>query len=90
MNDETIESVFREELKRHGERWGKQYKNMSDEFRMELLGKMAARRLVSEARDAEMQSKKEAEEFDGGPTCGTLQSGTGGGHRRIEKGSPFS
>jgi hypothetical protein len=92
MNDSMIESMLRAELKRNGERWGNMYKHLSDEQRIELLGKLEARRKISEEREALIRRnlENEPDEKPDGPTCGTLQSGTGGGKRVILKGSPFS
>ncbi len=92
MNDPILEAELRTELKLLGERWCKSYKIMSDDRRREYLVKLKARRTASQELAASIRLKLEQEpdERPSGPTCGTLQSGTGGGRRLILKGSPFS
>ena len=92
MNDPILEDELRKELKLLGDRWGKSHKNMSDERRSEYLEKLKARRTVAEelAESIRLKLENEPDEKPDGPTCGTLESGCGGGHRVILKGSPFS
>jgi|FLOH01.1.fsa_nt_gi hypothetical protein len=89
--DPTIESLLRDELRRHSQRWSKTHASLGDDERQEMLGRMTARRLISEARDKAAQLKDEADERDfGSGGVGTLQHGTGGGHRVIRSTKPFS
>lgn len=91
MNDEVIEEILREELKKHGERWGKEYKQLNDTSRKELLGRLIARRVISERRDSIAQQKEDPEIYFGSGEVGsTLQHGTGGGKRVIRSTSSFS
>lgn len=92
MNDPELESSLRAELRRHGLRWSKSYSKAPDELRRETLARMEQRRAIDEEREAAIRKKLDEEPIPlpDGPTCGTLQSGTGGGRRVIMKGSPFS
>ena len=90
MPDSVIEQLLREELRRHGQRWAKEYESLSDDKRQELLGKMTARRLIADVRDRAAQQRDEPVEREYGGSVGTLQHGTGGGHRVIRSSNTFS
>lgn len=91
MSDPIIEKLFREELKRKGERWSKTWAGLNDDLRVELLGKWLARRAIAEER-AILAIAEDLKTEDTAPrsldpelrdTRGPLGSDTGGGRRVI-------
>lgn len=89
-HDAVIEKLLRTEVRQDGQRWVNEFKRMHDDERVRLLGILMARRAIREARNKAMSEKHEPDENETRGGCGTLQHGTGGGHRVILKGSPFS
>lgn len=91
MNSEILETVLRTEVRLAGEKWLKRYKEASDEKRLELLGKLAARRLIAEEQQRLFNAKQAVEgceqrkadpEIAG--TKGPLGNDSGGGKRVLK------
>lgn len=83
-----LEQALRDELKRHSERWTKEYKLMSDSKKREMLGRMCARRLVSECHQKLANESFEPDEIHKADreilkTMGPLGHDSGGGKRVI-------
>ena len=89
MESEDIEQALRDELKRHGQRWDGTYKRMNDANRVDMLGKLIARRVVAEVSEKRYAKNRPvvALEYRGDPevmaTKGSLGHTTGGGKRNI-------
>ena len=89
MESEDIEQALRDELKRHGQRWDGTCKRMNDANRVEMLGKLMIRRVVSEASEKRYAKDRPVDvpEYRGDPeimaTKGSLGHTTGGGKRNI-------
>jgi len=89
MESEDIEQALRDEIIRHGERWGQLYKTMDDAHRIDMLGKLLVRRVVAEASEKRYENNRPipAEHYQGDPeimaTKGPLGHTTKGGKRNI-------
>lgn len=95
MNREVIEEILRDELKRSGQRWGKDYASMPDSKRIELAKELAWRRRLAEAMQshyARKQRSKDDEPYQGDPevmaTLGTLSKDVGGGNH-VKRGHKY-
>lgn len=92
MDSSILEKALRCELRKHGERWVQEYKEMGDKERLRVLGCFAARRLISEEVDRQCRDSKSGEpeppvhrmdpELLG--TKGSLGNDAGGGKRVIK------
>lgn len=86
-----LEQALRDELNRNSQRWTKTYKLMPDPKRRDVLGKMCARRLVSECHQKAANESFEPDEIRKAnreilETMGPLGYDSGGG-RRVVRGT---
>ena len=95
MNREVIEEILRDELRRSGQRWCKEYASLPDSKRIELAKELAWRRMLAEAMQSHYSGKQRSEEdepYQGDPevmaTLGTLNKDAGGGNH-VKRGHKY-
>lgn len=82
-----VDAKLRAELHLHGDHWRKEHNAMGEEQRKELLDNLIAKRKADPQR---LEYPELRGDYSGKPVGGTLQHGTGGGHRVIRSTKPFS